>query len=155
MSGRIARAAAAALLAAALAGCAPGVRDSAGQVTSPATTDSFSVRVGDCLGTLPSESTEALTLLPCAGPHHWEAFGSATLSGEDYPGNNAVRDQARAVCADGFADFVGMPTGKSKLELTMLTPTQETWTEALDREVVCLVGTPGGGITGTLRSAAR
>lgn len=152
---RLVRTAAAALLVATLAGCATGVRDGTGQVTAPARIDSFSVRVGDCLGKLPSESTQDLALLPCAEPHHWEAFATSTLTGEDFPGNAAVRDRAQEACAVAYADFVGVSVGRSKLELTMLTPTRQTWTQASDREVVCLAGNPAGGITGTLEGVAR
>lgn len=138
-----------------LAGCSPGVRGDAGQVTAPATTDSFSVRVGDCLGKLPTESTAQLQLLPCDREHYWEAFAAATLTGADFPGNAAVRTQAAQECSAAFSSFVGVPAKKSKLSLTMLTPTSETWTQAGDRAVVCLVGNPSGGVTGTLRDAAR
>lgn len=152
---RAGRAVAGVVLVLALAGCAAGVRDDAGRVTAPATTDTFSVRVGDCLGKLPSESTDELSLLPCTEPHYWEAFATATLTGEDFPGTAAVRNQAEDECNRAFAGFVGVAANKSKLELTMLTPTKETWTQANDREVVCLVGSPGGGVTGTLKDAAR
>ncbi len=138
-----------------LAGCASGVRSSAGQVTAPTTTDSFSVRVGDCLGKLPTESTTQLQLLPCDQEHYWEAFATATLTGDDFPGNAAVREQAGEACDQAFATFVGVEADKSKLNLTMLTPTSETWTQAGDRAVVCLVGNPSGGVTGTLRDAAK
>jgi hypothetical protein len=143
------------LLALALGGCAAGVRDEAGRVTAPATTDTFSVRVGDCLDKLPSESTEELSLLPCTEPHYWEAFATATLAGDDFPGTAAVRNQAEDECTRAFTDFVGVTARKSKLELTILTPTKETWTQANDREVVCLVGSPSGGVTGTLQGAAK
>ena len=138
-----------------LAGCASGVRGSAGGVTAPTTTDSFSVQVGDCLGKLPTESTTQLRLLPCAEEHYWEAFATATLTGEDFPGNATVRDQAGQACDAAFEGFVGVPARKSKLNLTMLTPTSETWTQAGDRAVVCLVGSPSGGVTGTLKDAGR
>jgi hypothetical protein len=149
------RCAAALLLAVTLAGCAGGPRDSAGQVTAPATTDSFSVRIGDCLDKLPTESTAALALLPCSAPHFWEAFATTTLTASDYPGTTAVRDQAQQACEASFATFVGVAAKKSKLDLTMLTPTKETWTQAGDREVVCLVGSRAGNITGTLQNAAK
>jgi hypothetical protein len=138
-----------------LAGCAGTPRDSAGQVTAPATTDTFSVRVGDCLDRLPSESTDALALLPCGQPHFWEAFASTALTGTDYPGPSAVRGQAEEACDAAFAGFVGVPKKKSKLGITMLTPTKETWTQAADRQVICLVGSPNGNITGTVKGSAR
>ena len=152
---RLGRTLCAVLATIALAGCVGGVRDSAGQVTAPSTTDTFSVRVGDCLDKLPTESTDELALLPCGEPHYWEAFSSTALPDGDYPGNSALRDQTEKACSAAFTGFVGVPDRKSKLDLTMLTPTRETWTQAGDREVVCLVGSSTGGITGTLKGAAR
>ncbi|MGC3992878.1 MAG: septum formation family protein [Propionicimonas sp.] len=148
---------AAALAVVALGGCAstPGARDSAGQVTAPTTTDTYSVRVGDCLAKLPTESTDALNLLPCGEAHYWEAFASVTLTGDAYPGDSVVRTEAEKACDAAFTGFVGVTAAKSKLDLTMLTPTKETWTQASDREVVCLVGSAAGGVTGTLKDSAR
>ncbi|MCA0295461.1 MAG: septum formation family protein [Actinobacteria bacterium] len=142
-------------MALALAGCAGGPRDGSGQVTAPATTDSYSVRVGDCLDKLPSESADALPLLPCSSPHYWEAFATSTLTASDFPGNPAVKEQAQQACDAEFEPFIGLAAKKSKLDLTMLTPTRETWTQAGDREVVCLVGSSTGNITGTLKGAAK
>jgi hypothetical protein len=139
----------------AVGGCTATTRDAAGQVTAPSTADTFSVRVGDCLDKLPSDSTDSLTLLPCGQAHHWEAFATASLTGDDFPGSSAVREVAEKACDAQFVTFVGIAVNKSKLELTMLTPTKDTWTQAADREVVCLVGTPSGGITGTLKGANR
>lgn len=149
-AGAVAVAVAASVL---LAGCASGVRSSAGGVTAPTTTDSFSVQVGDCLGKLPTESTSEIQLLPCAEEHYWEAFATATLTGQDFPGNATVRDQAGQACDAAFEGFVGVPAKKSTLSLTMLTPTSETWNQAGDRAVICLVGNPSGGVRGTLRDA--
>ena len=152
---RVRRATVAVVACLALVGCADGVRDTAGQVTAPATTDTFSVRVGDCLDRLPTESTDKLSLLPCDAAHFWEAFASATLTGTDYPGNSAVRDQGKQACATSFQAFVGVASKKSKYDLSMLTPTKETWTQAGDREVVCLVGSSSGNVTGTLKGIAK
>lgn len=138
-----------------LAGCASGPRDPSGLVTSRATTDTYSVRVGDCLAKLPTDSAAQLTLLPCDQEHYWEVFASATLTGDTFPGESSLRKQAQSACEDAFDGFVGLSVKKSKLDITMLTPTRQTWAEASDREVTCLVGSTSGGVTGTLHGAAR
>ena len=148
-------AAGAAVASVVLGGCGTSARDGSGQVTVPATTDTFSVRVGDCLDKLPTDSTSSLSLLPCAQAHYWEAFATATLTGDDFPGNAAVREAAEKACDDPFEAFVGIAASTSKLELTMLTPTKDTWTQASDREVVCLVGSSAGKLTGSLRGVAK
>lgn len=153
MTGRVSLALAVALL---LAGCGAGVpRDSTGQVTAAATTDAFSIKVGDCVGKVDGDSTDKLPLLPCAEKHSWEAFAANDLTGTDFPGNAEVKDQAEKACGVAFEDFIGIAAEDSRYEVTFLTPTRETWTQAGDREVVCLVGTSSGGITGSLRGIAK
>lgn len=144
---------------ASVAGCNSGggtvPRNSAGQVTAAATTDAFSIKVGDCIGKLASDSTDELPLLPCDQPHFWEAFAAANLNGDAFPGNAEVKDQAAQACKAAFEDFIAVAQGDSKYEVTFLTPTKETWTQAGDRQVVCLVGSSGGNLTGSLKGAAK
>lgn len=139
-----------------LAGCTAELpRDSAGQVTAAATTDAFSIKVGDCVGKVDGDSTNALPLVPCAQAHFWEAYASTTLTGEAFPGNAEVKDASDKACTAAFAGFVGIKAGDSKYERTFLSPTRDTWTQAGDREVVCLVGSSSGGITGSLKGVAK
>lgn len=153
MTGRASLAVALALL---LAGCGAGVpRDSTGQVTAAATTDAFSIKVGDCVGKVDGDSTDKLPLVPCTDKHSWEAFAASDLTGADFPGNAEVKGQAEKACAAAFKAFIGIAADDSRYELTFLTPTKETWTQAADREVVCLVGSSSGGITGSLRGIAK
>ncbi|MGV8908611.1 MAG: septum formation family protein [Propionicimonas sp.] len=145
-----------ALLAVLLAACATGVpRDSAGQVTAAATTDAFSITVGDCVGKLDGDSANALPLVPCTQEHFWEAYAVSDLAGTDFPGNAAVKDLADKACSTAFTGFMGIASQDSKYEVTYLTPTKETWTQAADREVVCLVGTSNGGIAGSLKGSGK
>ena len=143
-----------AALAVVLAGCAADIpRNSAGQVTAAATTDAFSIAVGDCVGKVDGDSTDELPLVPCTEVHYWEAYAASDLAGNDFPGNAGVKDLADKACADAFEGFVGVAADDSKYEVTYLTPTKETWAQAQDREVVCMVGSSNGNITGSLKDA--
>jgi hypothetical protein len=145
-----------AVLAVLLAGCAGDVpRNSAGQVTAAATTDAFSIKVGDCVGKLDSDATNELPLVPCDQQHYWEAYATSDLAGTDFPGNAEVKDLSGKACSAAFTGFVGIASEESKYEVTFLTPTKETWTQAGDREVVCLIGASAGGITGSLKGTAK
>lgn len=137
-----------------LAGCSGGPRDGSGQVTAPVSVDTYSIQVGDCVGKLETESATRLQLVPCAQEHYWEAFGAGTLTGEAFPGTSGVQDQAEQICTTALEPFLGISAKKSKFELRFLTPTKDSWAQN-DRAVVCLLGTPGGGLTGTLRGAAK
>ena len=130
-------------------------RNSAGQITAAATTDAFSIKVGDCVGKLDGDSAEEVALTPCDQPHFWEAYASSTLDGADFPGTSQVNDLSEKACSAAYEGFVGIARDDSKYEGTYLTPTKESWTQAQDREVVCLVGTSSGNLTGSLKGAAK
>lgn len=139
-----------------LTGCSSDApRDSAGQVTAAATTDAFSIKVGDCVGKLDGDSADMLPLTPCDQAHFWEAYASSTLDGTDFPGTSQVNDLSDKACSAEFAGFIGIALDDSKYEVTYLSPTKESWTKAQDREVVCLVGSSSGNITGSLKGVAK
>lgn len=130
-------------------------RDSAGQVTAAATTDAFSIKVGDCVGKVAGDSTDELPLVPCAEEHFWEAYAASDLTGTDFPGNAEIKDLAGKACSAAFTGFMGIDSEESRYEVTYLTPTKQTWTSAGDREVVCLVGSSRGGVTGSLKGSGK
>ncbi|PFG16071.1 putative regulator of septum formation [Propionicimonas paludicola] len=138
-----------------LAGCAAPVRDPSGRLTAPTTADAYAIRAGDCVGELGTGSVTKLELLPCDQEHYWEAFLLTELEGTDYPGDVALAKQSEQRCTDAFAEFVGTPLKKSKYSFTYLSPTEQTWKSAKDRALVCLVGLPNGGVTGSLRGVAK
>ena len=99
-------------------------------------------------------------IVPCAGPHDSEAYADLTLTGDAYPGLDAVRAQAQAGCqGDAFADFVGIPSDDSTLQVSYYYPTADSWAGG-DRTVTCTVfavdqsGTTAS-TTGTLKDSAR
>jgi hypothetical protein len=146
----------AAVLLVLLAGCSTDApRDSAGQVTAAATTDAFSIKVGDCVGKLDGDSAQELPLTPCDQAHFWEAYASSKLDGADFPGTSQINDLSDKACGSAFTGFVGIAVDDSKYEVTYLSPTKESWTQAQDREVVCLVGSSSGNITGSLKGKAK
>jgi hypothetical protein len=77
-----------------------------------------------------------------------------TLPDGDFPGEEAVVEQADESCTAEFESFVGLPYEESALYLSYLTPSEETW-PAGDREVLCTVYDPAGDTTGTLFDANR
>ena len=145
-----------ALLLVLLAGCSTDApRDSAGQVTVAATTDAFSIKVGDCVGKLDGDSAQKLPLTPCDQAHYWEAYASSALEGTDFPGASQINELSDKACSAAYAGFMGIDLDDSRYEVTYLGPTRESWTQAQDREVVCLVGASSGNITGSLKGRAK
>jgi hypothetical protein len=138
-----------------LGGCASPVRDDAGQVTASASMDAFSIKVGDCTGDLGEGEVSAAVLIPCGQPHYWEAYASSQLTGDAYPGVTQVTEAADKACTSAFKAFVGVSTDSSDYSYTYFYPTEQTWTSADDREVLCFVGLQAGGVTGTLKDAKK
>jgi len=138
-----------------LAGCAAPVRDPSGRLTADTTADAYAIQNGDCVGELGAGSVTRIELMPCDQKHYWEAFLISTLDGTDYPGDVALAKQSEQRCTQAFADFVGIELKKSKYSFTYLSPTEQTWKSAKDRELVCLAGLPNGGVTGSVRGIAK
>lgn len=125
---RVLGAAALVLVPLALAGC-----------TSTSVLD---LKVGDCLQ-LPSESSAAtIERAKCTDSHEAEVSALVTTDPKDakasYPGADALSQQAETGCVDSFEGYVGTPYVSSGLDVTWLTPTEQSWSEG-DRTIVCLV----------------
>ena len=142
-----------ALLAA--AGCSSEApRNSAGAVTASASTNAFAIKIGDCTGKLATGTIEGADLLPCDQKHYYEVYAASQMTDADFPGNEATGEQAEKVCKDEFIAFIGVTPSKSKYEQFYLSPTAESWTLG-DREILCLVGSDNGGISGSLRGVKK
>ena len=123
--------------------------------TAPTTIDTYSLVVGECIGSIPNGSAAAFTVIPCDKKHYWEAFAHTKLAGDDFPGAKAVDEQADKFCQAAYKTFVGVARSKSRYQLTYLQPTRDTWTSFGDRDVVCLAGRVTGGIAGSLENAEK
>jgi hypothetical protein len=107
----------------------------------------FSIRVGDCF----DDSQEVLDAgadvvefqdlagLPCSEPHDNEVYAVFDLYLERFPGADALFDMASDECLERFESFVGMSYEESILGLYPVYPTEESWSQRDDREVVCAV----------------
>jgi hypothetical protein len=137
------------LTAVALAGCSliTGVPDGE--------TDVFSVKVGDCLNvTTDADEVSSIPIVDCAEPHDQEVFDRFEVDGDSYPGDAAIEDQRVAYCeGDAFTAFVGVSYDESIYATSGLTPTQSSWDDQGDREVLCTIGDPNGQTTGSLKGA--
>jgi len=147
----------------ALAGCSliggasdPERDDSGTIVASDDDADVFALRVGDCMAST-DEATEVQTVptRPCTELHDSEIFASTTLPDGDFPGDDAVTATADDFCYGQFQTFVGMAYEQSVLELSYFMPSKESWDGMGDREVLCILVDPAGGVTGTMQGANR
>ncbi|NYH53915.1 hypothetical protein HNR06_003504 [Nocardiopsis arvandica] len=125
------------------------------------------LNVGDCFkvaemdAALGGEEVSDIPLVDCAQEHDSEFFFSHEMTGEEFPGDGTVSTEAEEICyGDNFTSFVGVSYDESEIYAAYLAPTQQTWDQLNDREILCYVTTvePGGSgepVTGTLEGANR
>lgn len=116
------------LLALSLAGC--GLLGGEGNV--------FELAVGDCFDNAEGSDAEVsdVPIVDCAEPHDNEVFHSFEAAEGDFPGDDALVEQAEAECLPAFAEYVGAEYADSTLDIFPITPTSGSW-ENGDREVIC------------------
>ncbi|MGW3912588.1 DUF4190 domain-containing protein [Streptomyces sp. NPDC005070] len=133
-----------------------GFEDAAGDSGGSA----FSLEVGECFDT-PRGSLKGLAIdvdkVPCTGEHDAEAFADFEMAEGDYPGQDAIADEADRRCyllRNTYAmDSWAVP---GDVAVYSFTPTAQTWRTG-DREVSCLFGNTDeeSGLTGSLRNDQR
>lgn len=101
-------------------------------------TSLFDLKVGDCFD-LPQEAQNATLFSTCDVPHTYEAFGVVTLTDPSYPGDDAVSDKGWDGCRNLFSGYVGSNPSVSTYDIYMITPSEGSWNDMNDREVLCLV----------------
>ncbi|MCV2395376.1 septum formation family protein [Actinotalea sp. M2MS4P-6] len=130
-------------------------RDESGQVTEASTEGAFSLEVGDCFdSTGLTEYVEEIPFVPCGEEHDAEVYASTQLTGEEYPGEDVVSEQAWTYCEEEFASFVGVTYEESVIDMFPMYPVEDGWNDLGDREVLCIASDIDG-VTSTLRDAGR
>lgn len=104
-----------------------------------------SVDVGSCVNSsdLSGEITDIPTV-DCSDEHDGQVFHTFDLDDGDFPGQDDVDAQAEDGCISGFEDFVGTSFEDSSLAVKYITPSEDTWNDANDREIICAAFTSDG-----------
>lgn len=116
-------------------------RDDSGAITEGGELGVFQIEVGDCFDVGDADEVETVDAIPCDQPHVYEAFATFELTGEDYPGDVVVGEQAGAGCIERFEAYVGAPYETSSLYVFPISPSEQTWEDEDDREVICALVT--------------
>jgi hypothetical protein len=119
----------------------------------------FDLEVGQCFDS-PTEETEisSVSSKPCDEPHDQEVFAVFDYpdAPDEFPGDDAISDVAEARCSNEFLAFVGTDVDSSELEYYYLVPSQGTWEEDDDREIVCtVIAEEAEKLTGSMRGVNR
>lgn len=120
-------------------GCGGAERGETGEIETAGSVDAFALRVGDCFDDWPLSNPRIGDVLgvPCVEPHDYEVFAVFDLATRQWPGQESVDAAARQGCGERFASSVGVSNAESVLAITRLSPTERSWDELGDREVVC------------------
>jgi len=100
---------------------------------------------------------ELTTVLDCTGPHDGEVYFQVfhpAPAGEPYPGSDEMLAWAQQHCYAQFEEFVGQEYQLSELDIGILHPSDETWSDPVGRhrEVTCYVEAwRGGRLLGSMR----
>lgn len=102
--------------------------------------------IGECVNLPDGTQISEYETVDCDTPHDAEVYALPQHpDGEDaaFPGQVALEEFADDRCKQDFEEYVGVAYEESVIYSTALTPSQESWDDATDREIVCLlVGEP-------------
>ena len=105
-----------------------------------------SLEVGDCTDDDLDGATGDVDTVDCSEAHRFEVFATYDIDaddGEDYPDEDEVESEAAEGCrGERFSEYVGVPYVESAIHVTYLVPTEDTWTGAGDRTIICFAFEP-------------
>jgi len=115
-------------------------RNAAGEITSAGAVGAFEVRVGDCFNDEAFESTEIseIPAVPCSDPHDNQVYAVFDIPGDAWPGDESVEEAAFQGCYERFAGSIGKSYEDSMIDYTAIYPSQGSWNQVDDREVLCV-----------------
>ena len=114
-------------------------RDNSGEVVAEGRESVFDLRVGDCISEMKDEGeVGTTTVVPCADSHDYEVFANFDLEAAVFPGQEAVSKLAGEGCKARFEGYFQVAYEDSELDISWLSPSQDSWTRGADRSAVCL-----------------
>jgi len=115
------------------------------------------LEVGTCLNDVEQPIGQDMTdvpLVPCDEPHESEVFAEVVLEDDEFPGIDAVTEEASTRCLEEFSRFIGLDYQDSQLSFHYYYPTETSWSVG-DRSIFCVGFEPGSLTTGTLSDSKR
>jgi hypothetical protein len=135
-------------------------RDEAGMIVEAGEVGAFRMRLGDCIAAIPPDGAfDSVEAVPCTSPHAAEVYAAFTLLGDEdaaWPGAVSVNTDADEGCYSRFTQFVGLAYEQSTYGFFSITPTQPSWEELDDREILCMIAPMDGSLsTGSAEGTAK
>ena len=95
-----------------------------------------------------------LRIVDCSDEHYAEVYLVAEMSGDDFPGEQAVQEKSAELCLDAFAGYVGIEQNDSALTFLHIWPDQQMWTRG-ERGMICAAFDPKGPLTGSVKDTQQ
>lgn len=108
--------------------------------------------VGECTGPQDVPVLD-LEVVDCAKKHHYEVYAEKKIKDKAAPDEKELAKLISSVCVAEFKKFVGKDAASSKYEYTYFIADADLWSNVKDHRLVCSVGSPQGGIKGSLKDA--
>lgn len=109
---------------------------------------------GTCGHLAPNGRMNRFIAVSCTGEHESEVAGTYDLTGEEYPGQSALRLETQLACQPIFDRYVGVSYWTSRYELRAIPPAPSAWAMG-ERKVICLVVDKDGKMLEARRAAPR
>lgn len=116
----------------------------------------FEMEVGDCTNStsLDADEVKSLPTVSCSQEHDVEAYAAKELPDGTYPGAETLKSTGSDFCLAEFEGFVGVAYADSELTYSFVYPTERSWNDADDRQVLCLLHSESPR-TGSLQGSGR
>ena len=108
--------------------------------------------VGQCTGPQDVPVLD-VKVVPCKQEHHYEVYAERVVKSAKAPSAKELAKLVNSVCVAEFKKFVGRAATASRYEYAYFIADAGLWTKIADHRLVCSVGSPKGGIKGSLADA--
>lgn len=117
----------------------------------------FSLPVGTCFDDQADGEISSVPEVDCSEPHDNEVFALIEYTETDaYPGADQMSAISEELCITQFEGYVGSDYQSSALRVFPIFPTEESWNEDEDREIICaLYNADLSKLTGSMEGAVR
>ncbi|WP_159621683.1 septum formation family protein [Ruania rhizosphaerae] len=97
--------------------------------------------VGECImyDDLNSQSITEIDPIDCTEEHDAQFFYKFDMDDGDFPGRDGISAAAEEGCLAEFEPFVGTDFQESALYVNFIGPSEESWNDANDREILCVL----------------
>ncbi len=116
--------------------------------------DALFPEVGECTGPQDVPVLE-VAVIDCDSKHDYEVYADKQIKTKKAPSDSELQKLLKDVCIAEFEDFVGVPVSKSKYEYSYFIAGSDVWKKVADHRLVCSVGSPKGGIEGSLKGVEK